>query len=169
MTTLRLDCNQNRSQTIYVPKANGSRCAVAAVQEWLTLAKIRLLVCELSTGRTNKMAKAGVMLLERQSDSVQQEERALEDAGMADRGNLMASFDGLNLRYGRCTVSIASAGLAGDRRTSSMKHEQRTPAYTTDWNDLAVASARFASFQLAANLAHSSISAMRRSIMSRRQ
>ena len=87
------------------------------------------------------MAKAGVMLLELQSDSVQQQELALEDDGVADRGNLMATLDGLNLRYGGGTVSIASAGLAGDRRAWSMKQERRTPAYTTDWNDLAVAKA----------------------------
>ena len=88
-----------------------------------------------------KMAKAGVMLLELQSDSVQQQELALEDDDVVDRGNLMATLDGLNLRYGRGTVSMASAGLAGDRRVWSMKQERRTPAYTTDWNDLAVARA----------------------------
>jgi DNA polymerase V len=88
-----------------------------------------------------KMAKAGVMLLELQSDSVQQQELALEDDESVDRGNLMATLDGLNLRYGRGTVSMASAGLAGDRRTWSMKQERRTPAYTTDWNDLAIARA----------------------------
>ena len=88
-----------------------------------------------------KMAKAGVMLLELQSDSVQQQELELEDEDVVDRGNLMATLNGLNLRYGRGTVSMASAGLAGDLRTWSMKQERRTPAYTTDWNDLAVARA----------------------------
>ena len=87
------------------------------------------------------LAKAGVMLLELQSDSVQQQELALEDDEVVDRGNLMATLDGLNLRYGRGTVSMASAGLAGDQRAWSMKQERRTPAYTTDWNDLAVARA----------------------------
>ena len=85
------------------------------------------------------MAKAGVMLLELQSDSVQQQELALEDDDLVDRGNLMATLDGLNLRYGRGTVSMASAGLAGDRRVWAMKQERLTPAYTTNWNDLAVA------------------------------
>ena len=88
-----------------------------------------------------KMAKAGVMLLELQSDSVQQHELALEDDASVDRGILMATLDGLNLRYGRGTVSMASAGLAGDQRAWSMKQERRTPAYTTDWNDLALARA----------------------------
>ena len=85
------------------------------------------------------MAKAGVMLLELQSDSVQQQELALENDDLVDRGNLMATLDGLNLRYGRGTVSMASAGLAGDRRVWAMKQKRLTPAYTTNWNDLAVA------------------------------
>lgn len=88
-----------------------------------------------------KMAKAGVMLLELQSDSVQQRELALEDDDVQDRGRLMGTLDGLNLRYGRGTVSLASAGLTGDRRAWSMKQERRTPQYTTNWTDIAVARA----------------------------
>lgn len=87
------------------------------------------------------MAKAGVMLLELQSDSVQQRELALEDDDPVERSQLMETLDGLNLRYGRGTVAMASAGLAGDRRAWSMKQERRTPQYTTNWNDLAVARA----------------------------
>ena len=87
------------------------------------------------------MAKAGVMLLELQSDSVQQQELALEDDDLVERSQLMETLDGLNLRYGKGTLSMASAGLAGDLRAWSMKQERRTPAYTTDWNALAVARA----------------------------
>ena len=87
------------------------------------------------------LAKAGVMLLELQSDSVQQQELALEDDELVERSQLMETLDGLNLRYGRGTVAMASAGLAGDRRAWSMKQDRRTPAYTTNWNDLAVARA----------------------------
>ena len=72
---------------------------------------------------------------------MQQQELALEDDSVVERGNLMATLDGLNLRYGRGTVSMASAGMAGDRRTWSMKQERRTPAYTTCWDDVAVARA----------------------------
>jgi DNA polymerase V len=93
-----------------------------------------------------KMAKAGVMLLELQSDSVVQQELALEleDDDRQDRGRLMETLDGLNLRYGRGTVSMASAGIVGDRgdrRAWSMKQERRTPQYTTSWADIAVARA----------------------------
>jgi DNA polymerase V len=88
-----------------------------------------------------KMAKAGVMLLELQSDAVQQRELALEDDNVADRVRLMTTLDDLNQRYGRGTVLMASAGLAGNRRAWSMKQERRTPGYTTCWADMAVARA----------------------------
>ena len=87
------------------------------------------------------MAKAGVILLELHSDAVQQQELALEDDIAADRARLMETLDGLNLRYGRSTVFIASTGLAGERRSWSMKQERRTPQYTTSWKDIAVARA----------------------------
>jgi DNA polymerase V len=88
-----------------------------------------------------KMAKAGVMLLELQPDTVQQQELALEDDDVVDRGRLMTTLDGLNQRYGRGTVLMASAGLAGNRRAWSMKQERRTPGYTTCLADIAVARA----------------------------
>lgn len=62
----------------------------------------------------------------------------LDDPG-ADRTPLMEALDGLNDRYGRNTVSIASGGVAGDKRRFSMKRERRTPEYTTRWEDVPVA------------------------------
>lgn len=83
-------------------------------------------------------AKAGVMLLDLQPDTVLQGELALEGDDEPDRGRLMTTLDGLNLRYGRGTVLMASAGLAGDKRAWSMKQERRTPGYTTCWVDMPV-------------------------------
>jgi len=88
-----------------------------------------------------KLSKAGVMLLDLQPDTVQQGELALQDDEAPDRGRLMSTLDGLNQRYGRGTVLMASAGLAGPRRVWSMKQERRTPGYTTCWDELAVARA----------------------------
>ena len=88
-----------------------------------------------------QIAKAGVMLLELQPDSVQQGELALEDEEGPDRTRLMKALDELNQRYGRGTVLMASAGLAGERRVWSMKQERRTPGYTTGWDDMPVARA----------------------------
>lgn len=83
-------------------------------------------------------AKAGVMLLDLQPDTVQQGELELEGDDEPDRGRLMTTLDGLNLRYGRGTVLMASAGLAGDQRAWAMKQERRTPGYTTCWADMPV-------------------------------
>lgn len=86
-------------------------------------------------------AKAGVMLLELRPDSQQQTELALEDDEDKDveRGRLMTFLDALNGRFGRGTVLMGSAGLAGEQRAWSMKQERRTPAYTTCWEDIPVA------------------------------
>jgi DNA polymerase V len=90
-------------------------------------------------------AKAGVMLLDLQSDTVQQGELVFEDedasSALQARSHLMSTLDELNLRYGRGTVVMASAGLAGERRVWSMKQERRTPGYTTCWADMPVARA----------------------------
>src|SRR5665647_940112 len=88
-----------------------------------------------------KYAKAGVMLLDLQPDTVQQQELDLKGDGDKDKGKLMSALDGLNLRYGRGMVLMASAGLAGDKRAWSMKQERRTPGYTTSWEDMPVARA----------------------------
>ena len=85
-----------------------------------------------------KLAKAGVMLLDLQPDSVQQGELDLDAEDVPERGMLMQALDGLNDRYGKGTVHMASAGLAGDRRVWSMKQERRTPGYTTCWADMLV-------------------------------
>ena len=85
-------------------------------------------------------AKAGVMLLDLQTRDLEQGELDLDDPG-ADRTRLMETVDTLNDRYGRDTVSIASAGVAGDKRRFSMKRERKTPEYTTRWEDMPVARA----------------------------
>ena len=84
------------------------------------------------------LAKAGVMLLDLQPDTVQQGELDLDADDAPERGTLMQALDGLNDRYGKGTVHMASAGLAGDKRLWSMKQERRTPGYTTCWADMLV-------------------------------
>jgi DNA polymerase V len=81
------------------------------------------------------------MLMELQSNSVQQGELDLEGDESRDRGKLMVAMDGLNQRYGKGSVLMASAGLAGDKRAWSMKQERRTPGYKTSWDDVPVARA----------------------------
>lgn len=81
------------------------------------------------------MAKAGVHLLDLQDGAVEQGELAL-DEGVGDRGSLMLALDQVNGRYGRGTVAMASAGLAGARRNWVMKQERKTPDYTTCWKSM---------------------------------
>jgi DNA polymerase V len=92
-----------------------------------------------------RYAKAGVMLLELQPDSIRQGELDLDDENLLDdeagRTQLMSALDGINRRYGRGTMKMASAGLAGERRVWLMKQERRTPGYTTCIADLPIARA----------------------------
>ncbi|WP_426166255.1 Y-family DNA polymerase [Polaromonas sp. DSP2-3-2b2] len=84
--------------------------------------------------------KAGVMLLDLQDGSVEQQELDLEPEPTA-HGQLMSTVDKLNDRYGRGTVLLASAGLQGKERTWSMRQNLLTPQYTTRWGDVPVARA----------------------------
>lgn len=82
-----------------------------------------------------KYAKAGVMLLELQSNSIIQAELDL-DAPEPDKGKLMTALDSINQKYGKGSLIMASSGVRGDERAFSMKQERRTPAYTTRWEDM---------------------------------
>ncbi|MDI1270505.1 MAG: DUF4113 domain-containing protein [Polaromonas sp.] len=89
-----------------------------------------------------KLAKAGVMLMDLAPDALHQHELDFENDDVApDRRGLMSALDGINQKYGRGMVLMASAGLAGDARAWSMKQERRTPAYMTCWEDMPVARA----------------------------
>lgn len=57
------------------------------------------------------------------------------------RSRLMGVLDGVNRRYGRGTILLASGGLEGASRTWTMRQERMTPQYTTNWDDLATARA----------------------------
>lgn len=81
--------------------------------------------------------KAGVMLMDLQSGDTEQGELDLEPEPVA-RGSLMQSLDSLNDRYGRGTVTLASAGASSKARTWAMKQNLLTPAYTTCWADMPV-------------------------------
>jgi DNA polymerase V len=88
-----------------------------------------------------RYAKAGVMLLDLQSDRLQQGELDLENDHGKDRSRLMEAMDTLNQRFGKGRVHLASAGMEGKQRTWSMRQERRTPGYTTCWADLPIARA----------------------------
>lgn len=84
-------------------------------------------------------AKAGVMLMELQSDERVQLELHLEDECTSGRNRmrLMSALDTVNERYGRGTLTLGSAGVNGEQRGWTMKQERRTPRYTTHVGELA--------------------------------
>jgi len=92
-----------------------------------------------------KYAKAGVMLMDLQPDCVSQGELDLEIGDsldeIADKARLMTALDEINSRYGRGTMTIASAGVGGKQKTWVMRQERMTPQYTTCIADFPVARA----------------------------
>ena len=65
-------------------------------------------------------AKAGVMLLDLQDGGIEQGELDLEPEPQL-RGQLISTLDKLNDRFGRGTVTLASAGTKGPQKAFEMK------------------------------------------------
>jgi len=107
----------------------------------ITLAAIQGLKSIFAPGY--QIAKAGVMLLDLQPQSVSQgeldfgEESAIPD----DRSQLMMTIDKLNQRYGKGIVHAAASGTQGERRVWTMRQLLKTPEYTTMWSDIPIARA----------------------------
>lgn len=84
------------------------------------------------------IAKAGVMLLDiHDGFGIEQQDLDLE-APANDRSELMRVMDKLNMRYGRGTVHLGSAGTGGDERAWPMKQSNKTQAFMTDWTQLPI-------------------------------
>lgn len=86
-------------------------------------------------------AKAGVMLMDLQSDQLHQLELDLEDEPDRDRTRLMMALDTVNSRYGKGTLKMGSAGTQTQKRNWTMKQMRRTPRYTTDVRDMVMVKA----------------------------
>ena len=88
------------------------------------------------------MSKAGVHLLDIQDAGVEQRELDLDlDKPVNDRSRLMTTIDQVNHKYGKGTVTLASAGTLGVHRQWLMRQELRTPDYTTCWASMPIARA----------------------------
>lgn len=77
--------------------------------------------------------KCGVMLMDLSPNTRRQ--GTLFDAGPPRDASVkaMAALDALNERYGRDTVHLGSAGV---RQRWAMRSDNRTPRYTTHWDEL---------------------------------
>lgn len=86
--------------------------------------------------------KSGVMLLDIRPKG--QEQLCLFDAAappVEDRRSTLARvMDTVNTKWGRGTLGIGSAGLAGNRRWA-MRRDLLSPRYTTRWDELPIAKA----------------------------
>lgn len=83
--------------------------------------------------------KAGVMLTGIAPAAVRQAS-LLPQHGAGDKSErLMETVDKLNQAYGRNTVSVFSVGT---KKTWTMRRENMSPCYTTQWTDVPVAHAR---------------------------
>ena len=80
-------------------------------------------------------AKAGVILMDLAPKGLHQ--AALFGDNTADKNSqqLMQTLDTINRRMGRGTVFLAGAGIEKKWR---MKQENKSPCYTTEWNELAI-------------------------------
>jgi DNA polymerase V len=87
-------------------------------------------------------AKAGVMLMDLRPEGLVQSTLALETEALwaPNKPALMQAMDAINQRHGRGALHLASTG-ATQPRPWAMKQGRKTPAYTTRWAGLLVASA----------------------------
>lgn len=81
--------------------------------------------------------KAGVMLLELVPEAAAQASLFDDDEHHEKSARLMQALDAVNRRMGKDTVFFSGATAAKSWR---MKQERKSPAYTTNWNELAVVS-----------------------------
>ncbi|RYH57166.1 MAG: Y-family DNA polymerase [Alcaligenaceae bacterium] len=88
-----------------------------------------------------QLIKAGVMLLDLQSDTVHQCELPLEEEMGRDKSRLMSALDAINGRYDKGTLHVGATGIAGSLREWGMRQERRTPRYTTRLSELPIARA----------------------------
>ena len=77
--------------------------------------------------------KAGVLLMNLTANTVSQGTLFDASRGRENSVRVMATLDALNQRFGRDTLHIGSAGLAP---RWAMRAENKTPCYTTRWDEL---------------------------------
>ncbi len=84
-------------------------------------------------------AKAGVMLVEIISKDDMPPKLFVDDEKeIAHRASLMHTLDAINRRYGKHTLGVGVSGL-NHPRDWSMRRGNKTPGYTTCWEELPIA------------------------------
>lgn len=92
-----------------------------------------------------RYVKAGVMLVELQSETQEQASLSLfdepEPVQPDGRRDLMQTIDALNERFGRDSVGVASASRRAQRSAHASRQERRSPRYTTRFDEIVTARA----------------------------
>lgn len=83
-------------------------------------------------------AKAGVTLVGLSTKHQHSADLLTDCDAIEKRSMLMKTMDAINMKYGKNTLDPGISGIT-ERRAWSMKRGNRTPAYTTDWNELPIA------------------------------
>lgn len=80
--------------------------------------------------------KCGVMLMELSAKQQRQETLFDDPAARAKSAKLMVAMDAVNRVWGRGTLRTGAAGIA---KRWAMRSVNRSPRYTTQWDELPVA------------------------------
>ena len=83
-----------------------------------------------------RYAKAGVMMLDITPAATQQNSLFADDVAEESAAQLMQTMDSINRKMGKDAVFLASAGTG---KRWHMKQGNKSPCYTTNWDELAVA------------------------------
>jgi len=81
-----------------------------------------------------RYAKAGVMLMDIAPAATQQNSLFADEVADESAVQLMQTMDLINRKMGKDSIFLASAGI---RKHWQMKRENKSPSYTTDWDELA--------------------------------
>ena len=81
------------------------------------------------------LQKAGVVLSEITSNTLRQDDLFAEPQ-LVEESKLMAVLDSVNERFGRGVLRISSQDAGQEW---GMRQERKSPAYTTNWDDVPVA------------------------------
>jgi DNA polymerase V len=80
--------------------------------------------------------KSGVLLMGLQSKGMVQATLFDDAAEKTRSANMMSVMDAINRKMGKDTLTIAASGI---RNNWAMRREKKSPAYTTNWDELPVA------------------------------
>ena len=100
----------------------------------LTMAALKALRHIYRPGYSYK--KCGVMLMELTAKQQRQETLFDDAAARAKSAKLMVAMDAVNSVWGRGTLRTGAAGMS---KGWAMRSENRSPRYTTNWDELPMA------------------------------